>query len=69
MEIVRRELIDWENVSMTLHAERELSEEEIARLQQLLESWPRKRARGSDRAEIASRPPAEVRGLRPVLAG
>jgi hypothetical protein len=51
MEIVRRELIDWENVSMTLYAERELSEEEIARLHQLLENWPRERAQGSDRTD------------------
>lgn len=40
MKVERRELIDWESIQMTLHSDRDLSDDELARLRQLLKTWP-----------------------------
>src|SRR3954463_16138935 len=39
MKVERRELIDWESIGMTLHAARDLSDEEIAKVRRLLKTW------------------------------
>jgi hypothetical protein len=44
MKIKRLDLIDWESVDMTLHAERELSAGELGKLRQLLQTWPKEKA-------------------------
>jgi hypothetical protein len=44
MKVERREHIDWESVPMTLHAERDLSDEELDKVRQLLKTWPEEKA-------------------------
>jgi len=44
MKVARRELIDWESTPMTLHAECELSDEELGKVQRLLNTWPAQKA-------------------------
>jgi hypothetical protein len=44
VKVARRDLIDWETIHMTLRAERELSDEEIGKVRQLLATWPTEKA-------------------------
>jgi sulfatase-modifying factor enzyme 1 len=48
MKVERRELIDWESTSMTLHSNLDLSDDELVRLRQLLEAWPEENIRQTD---------------------
>jgi hypothetical protein len=56
VQIERRDLIDWENIAMTIHASRELADHEIARLKQFLHDWPRMEAPGTKERETWPRP-------------
>jgi len=48
VKIERRELIDWENIVMTVHSDNDLSDDVLARLRQLLETWPKAKAQEKD---------------------
>jgi Sulfatase-modifying factor enzyme 1 len=68
MKVVRRELIDWESVGMTLHAERELSDEELGKVRHLLETWPEEKAPhgggGNSHPVVVWRDSQDTRSLR-----
>jgi hypothetical protein len=52
MKVERRDLIDWENIAMTLHSDNDLSDDELARLKKLLETWPEARAQGTETCPV-----------------
>jgi hypothetical protein len=49
MKVERRDLIDWESITMTFHSEHDLSDKEHGNLSQLLETWPQAKSQQTNK--------------------